>query len=62
MSRLNYAEIDTDTDTSIVRNGYNSNRPGPVLVRAHREEFADCVARRVAEVVEKQLANGNLPA
>jgi hypothetical protein len=60
MSCLNYAEI--DIDTSIVDNRNNGNRPGPVLVRAQREEFADSVARRVAEVVERQLANGNLPA
>jgi hypothetical protein len=60
MSCLNYAEI--DTDTSIVDNRDKGNRPRPVLVRAQREEFADSVARRVAEVVERQLANGNLPA
>ena len=37
-------------------------RPKPVLVRTWREYSADWVARRVAEVVDRELANGSMPA
>ncbi len=36
-------------------------RPKPVLV-TKRREHSDFVARRVAEVVDLELANGNMPA
>jgi len=34
----------------------------PVLVPTRREDSADWVMRRVAEVVDTELANGSLPA
>lgn len=34
----------------------------PVLVPTRREDSADWVMRRVAEVVDSELANGSMPA
>jgi hypothetical protein len=38
------------------------SRPKPVLVPTKRVDSADWVTRRVAEVVDQELANGSLPA
>jgi hypothetical protein len=40
----------------------NPRSAGPVLVRLCQESPAERVARRVAEVVAMQLANGSMPA
>jgi hypothetical protein len=37
-------------------------KPKPVLVHTSKPDFADCVSRRVAEVVDLELANGSMPA
>lgn len=34
----------------------------PVLVHTRQENPGDCVTRRVQEVVERELANGRMPA
>jgi hypothetical protein len=50
---------------SVEVNGLTMENAGcrkPVLVRARREDCADQVMRRVAEVVDAELANGSMPA
>lgn len=60
MSRANYANIATDIATTEIQD--NPIQAKPVLVRACQKSSADWVTRRVAEVVELELANGSLPA
>jgi hypothetical protein len=60
MSRANYANIATDIATTEIQD--NTIQAKPVLVRPCQKSSADWATRRVAEVVELELANGSLPA
>ncbi len=58
MSRLSSAQVNTVTTEEQIQ----FSRPKPVLVTSRHEAPGDSVTRRVAEVVELELANGSLPA
>ena len=58
MSRLSSAFVETVTTEEHV----TFSRQKPVLVHVKLEKPGECVTRRVAEVVEQELANGSMPA
>jgi hypothetical protein len=58
MSRVSSALITTQVVTAEEKIA----NPKPVLVRLRQESPAERVTRRVAEVVDMQLANGSMPA
>jgi len=59
MSRMSSAIISAKVEAVEEKNPKNA---GPVLVPVRQESPAERVTRRVAEVVEMQLANGSMPA
>ena len=60
MSCVAYENV--ELEGSAIENGSEALRLRPFVVGGRRRPFEDEVARRVAEVVDLELAQGSMPA
>ncbi len=60
MSCVEYENVELEGTVS--KHESSAQRPKPFIVPGRRERYQDQVARRVAEVLDFELAQGSMPA
>ena len=60
MSSVAYETV--ELEGSVSENGSEGQRPKPFVVRGCTHRFEDEAARRVAKVLDLELAHGSMPA
>jgi len=62
MSNLKYAIVEEDMVTATVDSLEEKKHPKPFVVTLERKRQGDTLTRRVESALDKDFANGNMPA